>query len=114
MVTTRKRLRSDAAMLERVGRATVDAIHFVVDPVNKRAVLQVMAKNLRMAKPDRIEASYNDLVEELPRSICPTVPGVRSVMKLMAELGLNPKAAQMKTEEVIELPLCRRLGGSGT
>jgi len=113
MVTTRRLLRSDPAMLERVGRATVEAIRFIVDPPNKKTVLQIMAKNLRMAKPDQIEASYNDLIEELPRSICPTIPGVRSVMKLMAELGLNPKAAQLKTDDVLDLNLCKRLGGNG-
>ena len=113
MATTRKLLRSEPAMLERVGRATVDAIHFIVNPANKKTVLRVMAKNLRMVKPERIEASYNDIVEELPGSICPTEPGVRSVMKLMAELGLNPKAAQMKTADIVDLSICKRLGGAG-
>jgi ABC-type nitrate/sulfonate/bicarbonate transport system substrate-binding protein len=113
MVTTRKLLRSDPIMLERVGRATVDAVHFIQAPANKKTVLQIMTTNLKLAKPDRVEASYNDLVEELPRSICPSVPGVRSVMKFMAELGLNPKAAQIKTDDVVDLSLCKRLGGDG-
>jgi len=113
MVTTRKLLRSDPVMLERVGRATVDAIQFITNPANKKTTLQIMARNLKWARPDQIEVSYNDLIEELPRSICPTVPGVRSVMKFMAELGINPKAAQLKTDEVVDLTLCKRLGGSG-
>ena len=113
MVTTRKLLRSDPLMLERVGRATADAIKFIVAPANKKTILQTMSKNLKLAKSDRLEASYNDLVEELPRSICPTVTGVRSVMKFMAELGLNPKAAEFKTDDVVDLTLCKRLGGDG-
>jgi ABC-type nitrate/sulfonate/bicarbonate transport system substrate-binding protein len=113
MVTTRKLLRSDPLMLERIGRATTDAIKFIVAPPNKKTVLQIMSKNLKLAKPDRLEASYNDLVEELPRSICPTVAGVSSVMKFMAELGLNPKAAEFKTDDVVDLTLCKRLGGDG-
>ena len=39
--------------------------------------------------------------------------GVRSVLKLMVELGINPKASQIKTEEVVDLALCKRLGGDG-
>lgn len=113
MVTTRKLLVSDPMMLERVGRATVDAINFIVAPTNKKTVLQIMTKNLKLAKPDRLEASYNDLVEELPHSICPSVAGVRSVMKFMVELGLNPKAAQIKTDDVVDLTLCKQLGGNG-
>jgi hypothetical protein len=72
-----------------------------------------MAKNLKLAKPDRLEASYNDLVEELPNSICPSVEGVRSVMKFMVELGLNPKAEQIKADDVVDLALCKQLRGNG-
>jgi ABC-type nitrate/sulfonate/bicarbonate transport system substrate-binding protein len=113
MVTTRKILRSEPQMVERVGRATLDAINFIRDAANKNVVLRIMAKNLKLAKPEKLEASYQDLVEELPRSICPTVAGVKSIVKLMAELGINPKAAQIKTEEIVDLTLCKRLGGEG-
>jgi len=113
MVTTRRIMKADPIMLERVGRATVESIQYIRNPANKKTVLGIMTKNLKLSKPDKIELSYNDLVEELPRSICPTVPGVRSVMKFMADLGLNAKAAQMKTDEVVDLTLCKRLGGDG-
>jgi hypothetical protein len=72
-----------------------------------------MTKNLKVASPERVETAYLDIVEELPRNICPTVPGVRSVLKLMVELGINPKAAQIKAEEVVDLALCKHLGGDG-
>jgi hypothetical protein len=50
----------------------------------------------------------------LPRSICPTVPGVRSIMKLMTEFAINPKAAQVKVEDVVDLTLCKRWGGEAS
>ena len=112
MVTTRKILKSDLQMVERIGRANVDAVHYIRNPANKKSVLQTMAKNLKVS-PERIEAAYLDIVEELPRNICPTVPGVRSVLKLMVELGINAKAAQVKSEDVVDLALCKRLGGDG-
>jgi NitT/TauT family transport system substrate-binding protein len=110
MVTTRKILKSDQQMVERIGRANVDAVNYIRNPANKKSVLQTMTKNLKVS-PERIEAAYLDIVEELPRNICPTVPGVRSVLKLMVELGINPKASQIKAEEVVDLALCKRLGG---
>jgi ABC-type nitrate/sulfonate/bicarbonate transport system substrate-binding protein len=113
MVTTRKTLRSAPQMIERIGRASLDAINFIRTPTNKQAVLQVMGRNLKLAKPEQLEASYQDLVEELPHSFCPTMPGVSSIVKLMAELGINPKAGQIKTEEIVDLTLCKRLGGEG-
>ena len=42
MVTTRKTLRSAPQMIERIGRASLDAINFIRNPANKQAVLQVM------------------------------------------------------------------------
>ena len=111
LVTMRKILRNDPQMVERVGRATVDSIHFIVNPANKTRVVQSIMKNLKVSDRERIETVYGELVEELPRSICPTVPGVRSIMKLMVDLGINPKAAQLKVEDVVDLTLCKRWGG---
>jgi ABC-type nitrate/sulfonate/bicarbonate transport system substrate-binding protein len=113
MVTTRKLLRSDPLMIERVGRATAEAVQFIRNPANKKSVLQTMVKQLRIATPERAEPFYAQLVEELPRNICPTTSGVRSILKLMADLGINPKTAGMKAEDVIDLGLCKRLGGDG-
>jgi ABC-type nitrate/sulfonate/bicarbonate transport system substrate-binding protein len=111
LVTMRKILRSDPQLIERVGRATVDAIQFIAAPANKTRVIQSLMKNLKISAPEKAETVYGDLVEDLPRSICPTVAGVRSIMKLMVEMGINPKAAQLKVEDVVDLTLCKRLGG---
>jgi ABC-type nitrate/sulfonate/bicarbonate transport system substrate-binding protein len=111
LVTQRKVLRNNPQMVERVGRATVDAIQYVVNAANKDRVVQSIMKNLKVNDRERIETVYGELVEEFPRSICPTVPGVRSIMKLMVDLGINPKAAQFKVDDVVDLTLCKRWGG---
>jgi ABC-type nitrate/sulfonate/bicarbonate transport system substrate-binding protein len=113
LVTMRRILRSDPQMVERVGRATVEAIQYIVHPANKKTVIQSLMKHLRLSDTSRAEAVYLDLVEEMPRSICPTVSGVRSIMKLMVELGINPRAAQLRAEDVVDLTLCKKLGGEG-
>jgi NitT/TauT family transport system substrate-binding protein len=111
MVTTRKILRTDPLTIERIGRATVDAVNFIHNPANKKSVLQTMTRNLRLANVERAEPAYNQLVEELPQNICPTLTGVKAVVKLMAELGINPKATYIKGEDVLDVGLCKRLGG---
>jgi ABC-type nitrate/sulfonate/bicarbonate transport system substrate-binding protein len=111
LAVLRKTLRSDPVMVDRVGRATVDAIRFIAAPANKNVVLQSIMKNLKLSDREKAESVYADLAEDLPRSICPTVPGVRSIMKLMVEMGINPKAAQVKLEDVVDLTLCKRWGG---
>jgi ABC-type nitrate/sulfonate/bicarbonate transport system substrate-binding protein len=111
LAVLRKTLRNEPVMIDRVGRATVDAIRFIATPANKNVVVQSIMKNLKISERERAEGVYADLAEDLPRSICPTVPGVRSIMKLMTELGINPKAAQVKIEDVVDLTLCKRWGG---
>ena len=114
LVTMRKTLRNEPQLIERVARATVDAIQFIAAPANKTRVIQSLMKNLKISAPEKAETVYGDLVEDLPRSICPTVAGVRSIMKLMVEMGINPKAAQLKVEDVVDLTLCKRLGGDAS
>jgi ABC-type nitrate/sulfonate/bicarbonate transport system substrate-binding protein len=111
LVTMRKTLRNDPQLIERMGRATVESVQYIAAPANKSRVIQSLMKNLRISAPEKAETVYGDLVEDLPRSICPTVTGVRSIMKLMVEMGINPKAAQLKVEDVVDLTLCKRLGG---
>ena len=113
LVTMRKILRNDALMVERMARATVDAVHFIAAHANRSTVVQSLRKNLKLSDSERAEAVYVELVEELPRNICPTMAGIRSIMKLMAEFGINAKAAQLKVEDVVDLTLCQRLGGDG-
>ncbi len=114
LVTMRKILRNDALMVERMARATVDAVHFIAAPANRSVVVQSLRKNLKLSDSERAEAVYAELVEELSRNICPTVTGIRSIMKLMAEFGINAKAAQLKVEELVDLTLCKRLGGDAS
>ncbi len=114
LAVLRKTLRSEPVMIDRVGRATVDAIRFIAAPSNKNAVVQSVMKNLKISDRERGESVYADLVEDWPRSICPTVPGVRSIMKLMTEFAINPKAAHVKVEDVVDLTLCKRWGGEAS
>jgi len=113
LVTSRKIMRNDPQLIERIARATVDAVNFIAAPANKNRVVESLMKNLKMSARDKAEAAYGDLVEDLPRSICPTVRGVRSIIKLMVEMGINPKAANLKVEDVVDLTLCKQLGGDG-
>jgi ABC-type nitrate/sulfonate/bicarbonate transport system substrate-binding protein len=114
LAVLRKTLRGEQVMLDRIGRATVDAIRFIAAPSNKHVVVQSVMKNLKISDQGKAETVYADLVEDLPRSICPTVPGVRSIMKLMTEFNINPKASQVKVEDVVDLTLCKRWGGEAS
>ena len=111
LTVMRKFLRSDPVAIDRMGRALSESVRFVTNPANKNIVVPSIMKNLRISDRQRAEEVYADLLEDLPRSICPTLPGVRSIAKLMAEMGINPKAAQVNVDEVVDLTYCKKWGG---
>lgn len=113
LVTSRKLLQSRPQLIEAMAKAIIEGVAFIHNPANKRAVERTIAKNMRLDKSERIEKAYQDLRAKLPRKPCPTLEGVASVLKLMAQHGINPKAAQLKPEDVVEMSICRKLDENG-
>jgi ABC-type nitrate/sulfonate/bicarbonate transport system substrate-binding protein len=112
LVTSRKFMRSNPQLVENVARAIVEGVAFARNPANKKIVLQSLAKNLRLDKPDILEKSYQR-VDGLPRKPCPNLQGVGSVLKLLVQHGLNPKAAQLKTDDIVDMSLCKKFNETG-
>jgi NitT/TauT family transport system substrate-binding protein len=113
LVTSRRSLRSAPVLIENTAKAVIEAVAYIHDPANKKAVMQTVGKNLRFDKPELLEETYQDMVTGFPRSPCPTIPGVASVLKLMGQYGVNPKASQLKPEDIVDMNLCRKLESSG-
>lgn len=113
IVVSRSFMRSNPQLVENLAKATVEGVAFVHNPSNKDIVLKSLARNLRLDKPDRLEKAYDNLVGEVPKKPCPSMEGVASVLKLMAQHGLNAKATQVKPEEIADLSLCKKFEESG-
>src|SRR3990172_474787 len=113
LVTSRKLIKSDPQLIENITKAIVEGVAFIHNPSNKKAVERIIAKYLRLDKPDRVEKAYQDLRKKLPRKPCPTLEGVASVLKLMAQHGINARASQFKPEDVVDMSLCKKLDESG-
>jgi len=113
LVTSRKMMRSNPQLVENMAKAIIEGVAFIHNPANKKTVEGTIVKYLRLDRADRIERAYQDLRKELPRKPCPTLEGVASVLKLMAQHGLNAKAAQLKPEDVVDMSLCKKLDESG-
>lgn len=113
LVTSRKLIKSNPQLVENMAKAIIEGVAFIHNPLNKKTVEAALAKYLRLDRPERIEKAYLDLRKELPRKPCPTLEGVDSVLKLMAQHGLNAKATQVRPEEVADTSLCKKLDDSG-
>src|SRR5499427_1307614 len=113
LVVSRSLIRSNPQLVENLAKATVEGVAFVHRPANKEIVLKSLARNLRLSKQEQVEKAYQNLVAELPKKPCPTMEGVASVIKLMAQHGLNAKASQVKPEELADMSYCKRFEESG-
>lgn len=113
LVTSRKLIKSNPQLVENMAKAIIEGVAFIHNPANKKAVEGLIARYLRLDRPERIEKAYLDLRKELPRKPCPTLEGVASVLKLMAQHGLNAKAAHLRPEDVVDMSLCKKLDESG-
>ncbi len=113
LVVSRSLIRSNPQLVENIARATVEGVAFVHKPANKEIVVKSLGRNLRLSKQEQVEKAYQNLVAELPKKPCPTMEGVASVIKLMAQHGLNPKASQVKPEELADMSYCKKFEESG-
>ena len=83
------------------------------NPANKKIVVDSIARNLRIDRADRLERAYQTIAESFPRKPCPSLPGIASVLKLMAQHGLNPKAIELRPENIADTSLCKKLDETG-
>jgi len=76
-------------------------------------VIASIARNLKLDGSERLERAYKTISESFPRKPCPSVPGIASVLRLMAQHGLNPRAIEMKPQDIADMSLCKKLDDAG-
>jgi NitT/TauT family transport system substrate-binding protein len=113
IVVARSLIKTNPQLVENVAKATVESVAFVHKPGNKEIVMKSLGRNLRLDGGDRVEKAYRNLVAALPKRPCPSMEGVASMLKLMVQHGLNPKAAQVKAEDLVDMSYCKRFEDTG-
>src|SRR6185312_1355897 len=103
LVTSRKYMRSNPLIVENLAKAVIEGAAFVQNPANKKTVVDSIARNLRLDRPDRLESAYRAIADTVPRKPCPNLAGIASVLKLMTQHGINPKAAELKPEDIADM-----------
>src|SRR2546428_3166026 len=64
LVTSHKLMKSNPQLVENMSKAIIEAVAYIHNPGNNKAVEQTLAKYLRLNKPDQIERAYLDLRKE--------------------------------------------------
>jgi ABC-type nitrate/sulfonate/bicarbonate transport system substrate-binding protein len=113
LVTSQRYLRANSQIVENLARAVIEGVAFIQNPTNKKIVLDSIARNLRLDRADRLERAYQTISGSFPRKPCPSLPGIASVLRLMAQHGLNAKAVELKPEDIADTSVCKRLDATG-
>ncbi len=108
---TRTYLDQQSATLDRVVTALTESLAFVQLPANRSVALKILMKHLRINDPAVAQDGYQDHLLTLNRKPYPSLEGVRSAQRLMAQQ--NPKIAALKVEDLVDARFIRRLDESG-
>jgi len=73
--------------------------------------VKILMKHLRVTDPAVVEDGYQDHLSTLNRKPYPSLDGLRSAQRLMAQQ--NPKVAALKVDDLVDARFVRRLDDSG-
>ena len=108
---TRNYLEQQPATIEKVVTVLTESLAFVQLPANKLAALRILMKHLRISDPTVADDGYQDHLLTLNSKPYPSLDGLRSAQKFMAQQ--NPKIAALKVEDLVDARFVRRLDESG-
>ncbi|HEX7229877.1 MAG TPA: ABC transporter substrate-binding protein [Candidatus Binatia bacterium] len=101
--------RTDIA--EKVLMALVESLAYTLAPQNKTVVMKTMMTRFHISESSVAEEGYQDLLVSVERKPFPSLDAMRNIRRLMA--AQNPKAANVKVEELIDARLIRKLDENG-
>src|SRR5258706_6112072 len=110
MVVPHTFLSQRADIVESYLKAEVEALAFALAPKNKSTVIRTIMKRLK-ANANDAEEGYQDLLKGVDRKPFPSLDGLRNVQRMLKPR--NPKIGEVKTEEVIDARIMRKLDESG-
>jgi hypothetical protein len=91
-------------------KAEIEALAFSLAPKNKPAVIKTLIRKLKV-DANNAEEAYQDLLKGVDRKPFPSLDGLRNVQRLLKTR--NPKIGEIKTEDVIDARIMRKLDESG-
>lgn len=108
---TRAQLEQQTATIEKIVTALTEGAALAQIPANKRAALKILMKHLRISDPAVAEDGYQDHLLTLNRKPYPSLDGLRSAQRFMAQQ--NPKIAGLKVEDLADARFIQKLDQSG-
>lgn len=109
--TRSDRIGNSPDLIMRLVKGMVEAVVFIQEPRNKRDVMAVLKKHLRLSADQDAETSYNSLRLVSTLDVAPDPEAWRNVQKFVSRA--NPKVAQLDIHQIINGSFVKNLEESG-
>ena len=110
VATTRRFLKEHPRTAEAIVKTIIEGNAYMLNPANRTTVTAILAKNLRLPQKEA-EKAYEDLLPKVERKPYPSMEAVKATVQVM---GLrNPKIAQLKPEDLVDVSILQKLEQSG-
>ena len=110
VATTRRFLKEHPRTAEAIVKTIIEGNAYTLNPANRTTVTAILAKNLRLPQKEA-EKAYEDLLPKVERKPYPSMEAVKATVQVM---GLrNPKIAQLKPEDLVDVSILQKLEQSG-
>jgi NitT/TauT family transport system substrate-binding protein len=111
IVVSQEFLQKRADLAEKILMALVDSLAYTLAPQNKNVLTKTMMTRFHISDSTVAEEGYQDLLVSVERKPFPSLDAMRNIRRLMAVQ--NPKAANVKVEDLIDARLIRKLDENG-
>ncbi|HEY7558093.1 MAG TPA: ABC transporter substrate-binding protein [Candidatus Binatia bacterium] len=110
VATTKRFIKEHPRVVEAVVKSIIEGNAYMLNPANRPTVTAILAKHLRISQKEADKA-YEDLLPKVERKPYPKMDAVKATIQVM---GLtNPKIAQLKAEDLVDVSILDRLVQSG-
>jgi ABC-type nitrate/sulfonate/bicarbonate transport system substrate-binding protein len=109
--TRSDRIANSPDLMLRMVKGMVDALVFINDSRNKREVMDVLKRNLRLSSDPDAETSYNSLRLVSTLDIAPDPEAWRNVQRFVSRV--TPKVAQLDVNQIINGSFVKNLEETG-
>ena len=110
VTTTRRFMKEQPRVVEAVVKTILEGNRYMLNPANRGTVTGILAKNLRIP-PKEADKAYEDLIPKVERKPYPNMDAVKATIQVMG--AGNPKVAQLKAEDLVDMSILERLVQSG-
>jgi NitT/TauT family transport system substrate-binding protein len=109
--TRSDRIANSPDVMLRLIKGMVEGVTFIHEPRNKREVIAILRKNLRLGSDQDAETSYNSLRLVSTLDVAPDPEAWRNVQRFVSRV--TPKVAQLDIHQIINVNFVKTLEQTG-